>query len=67
MTQMNLSMKQKQNHRHREQTDGCQGQGAGLGEGWSGRLGIADVNYYIQTGRTTRSSCTTQGTILGIL
>ena len=32
-----------------EQTGGCQGEG-GLGEGWSGKLGLADVSYYIQNG-----------------
>ena len=49
MTQMNLSMKQKQSHGHREQTGGCQG-GGEVGEGWSGSLGFADANYYIQKG-----------------
>ena len=44
---MNLSMKQKQNQGHREQTGGCQG-GGGVGEGWSGSLGSADTNWYIQ-------------------
>ena len=43
MAQMNLSMKQKQTHRHREQT--CDWQG--VGELWSGSLGIADANYYM--------------------
>ena len=46
MTQLNLFMKQKQTHRHREQTYGCQ-EGRGVGEGWSGKLGLADVSYYI--------------------
>ena len=46
---MNLSMKQKQNNRHREQTGGCQRWGA-LGEGWSGRLGSADVSFYTENG-----------------
>ena len=45
---MNLSMKQTQTHRHREQTCGCQG--GGCGEGWTGSLGLADANYYIQDG-----------------
>ena len=49
MTQMNLSVKQKQTHRHREQTWGCQG-GGETGEGWTGSLGLADANYYIQNG-----------------
>ena len=43
---MNLSMKQKWNHAHREQTDGCQG-GGGWEKGWSGRLGLADVSFYV--------------------
>ena len=43
---MNLFTKQKQIHRHREQTCSCQG-GGGVGEGWSGRLELADVSYYI--------------------
>ena len=46
---MNLSMKQKQTHRHREQTCGCQGVGH-VAEGWSGSLGLADANYYIENG-----------------
>ena len=46
MTQINLSTKQKQTHGHREQTGGCQGGG----EGWSGKLGLADVSYYIWNG-----------------
>lgn len=43
---MNLFMKQKLTHRLRGQTCGSQG-GDSLGEGWRGRLGLADVNYYI--------------------
>ena len=46
---MNLSTKQRQTHRHREQTCGCQG-GEGLVEAWSGGLGLADANYYIENG-----------------
>ena len=46
MTQMNLTTKQKQTHRHTKQTCGWQG-GGGLGEGWIGRLGLADANYFI--------------------
>ena len=49
MTQINLTTKQKQTHRHKEQTCGGQGEGR-VGEGWSGRLGLADVSYYIQNG-----------------
>ena len=47
MTQMNPSMNQKQTHRHREQTYGCQG-GVGVEPGWTGSLGLADANYYMQ-------------------
>ena len=43
---MNVFRKQKQTHRHREQTNGCQGVG-GVGEGKTGSLGLADVNYHI--------------------
>ena len=35
--------------KHREQACGCQG-GELVGEGWSGSLGLADANYYIQNG-----------------
>ena len=51
-------------HRHREQTCGCQqqwvgGQGEVMGEmEWEVRL--ADANYYIQNGKTTRSYCIAQ-------
>ena len=44
---MNLSTKQI--HRHREQTCDCQGRGE-IGEGWSGHLGLADANHYIEDG-----------------
>ena len=47
MTQMTLSLKQKQTHRHREQTCGCKVAGGSVGEGWTGSLGLADVNDYI--------------------
>ena len=42
---MNLSTEQKQIDRHREQTCGCQG-GWGMGDGWTGSLGLADVNFF---------------------
>ena len=42
MPQVNLPTKQKQTHRHREQT--CQGFRE-LGEGWSGRLELADISF----------------------
>ena len=46
--QGNLSMKQKQTHGHRE--DWWLPRGRELGEGWSRRLGLADVSFYIQDG-----------------
>ena len=46
---MNLYMRQKQTHRPREQVCGCQG-GDVLGEGWIRSLGLADANYYTQSG-----------------
>ena len=61
MAQINLSTKQKQTHR--EQTCGFQG-GGGEGEGRTGSLELADANYYIQNGQTTRFYCIAQGTIL---
>ena len=50
MAQRNLSTNQKQFHRHREQTCGCQRGGGWVGEGSTGSLGLADVNYYTQDG-----------------
>ena len=44
MTDMKLSKKQKQTHSYREQACGCPREG--VGEGWVGRLGLADTNYY---------------------
>ena len=44
MTQKNLSMEQKQNYRYRKQTVVLPSW-RGLGEGWTGRLGLADVLY----------------------
>ena len=35
----------EQIHGHREQPKGRR-----LGEGWSGKLGLADISYYIQNG-----------------
>ena len=46
MTQMNLSTKQT----HRQRTDLWLLRGQGVGEGWSGILGLADANYYIENG-----------------
>ena len=31
--------------------------GRGLAEGWSGKLGLADVSCFIKKGHTTRSHC----------
>ena len=46
---MNLSTKQKQTHRHSEQTWGCM-DGGGVGKGWTGKMELADTNWYIQKG-----------------
>ena len=35
-------------------------------EGRVGSLGLADANYYVQDGKTIRSSCTAQGTIFSM-
>ena len=46
---MNMSMKEKQTHEEGEQT--CGGHSGGdWGEGWSGRLVLADVSYCIWRG-----------------
>ena len=37
------------------------------GEGWAGSLELADANYYIRNGQTTRSCCIGQRTIITIL
>ena len=64
MTQMNFSRRQKHTYRHKEAC-GCQRGGRGMHGIESLRL--ADANYYIKMGPTTRSYCTTQGTIFNIL
>lgn len=46
---MNITTKQKQTHRYTEQTYSCQGEG-GAEKRKTGRLELADVNYYIQDG-----------------
>ena len=38
-----------------------------MGEGRTANLGLADVNYYIENGETTRSYCRAQGTLFNIL
>ena len=43
-----LFMKWKQTHRHGEHT--CGGQGGGVKEGGNGRLGLANISYYILNG-----------------
>ena len=48
MTQMYLSMKQRQNHGIEKRL--VVARGRDLGEGWSGRLGLADASFYIQNG-----------------
>ena len=65
MAKMNLSTKQKQTHRHSEQTWGFMG-GGGVGKGWTGNLGLADENYYVYNGQTTRSYGIGQQTIFRI-
>ena len=45
MTQMNLSV--KQNRLTDRENRLVVVKGRGLGEGWSGRLGLADVSFYI--------------------
>ena len=65
MTQVNISMKLKMPYEHREQTCGCQG-GKRLGKGWGRRLGLSDVNFHIQNGKT-KSYCIAQETIFNIL
>ena len=61
---INLPTKQKETHRHREQTCGCQ-RGWGRVES-TGSLGLADANYYIKNGSTTKPYCIAQGTIFNI-
>ena len=39
----------------------------GEGVGWTGSLGLVDVNYYILNGKAMRSCCTAQGTISSFL
>ena len=41
--------------------------GEGVGGGVIGSLGLADANYYIENGETTRSYCIVQGTIFNSL
>ena len=36
-------------------------------EAWGGTLGLADENYYIKNGQTTRSYYIPQGTVFNIL
>ena len=58
-------MKQEQTHRYREQTVVAKGEGGG--GRMSGRLGLADANYYLQDGRTETSFCIAQRTVFTIL
>ena len=41
--------------------------GEELWEGWSGRLGLVDISYYVPDGLATRSYYTTQKAIFSIL
>ena len=43
MTQMNLSTKQN----YGQKRTNVVAKGVGVEEGWSGRLGLADVSFYI--------------------
>ena len=52
---------------HTDRTDWRLSRGRGVEEGWIGSLGLADANYYIENGYTTRSYCRAQGTIFNIL
>ena len=46
---MSLSTEKKQTHGPGEETCDCQG-GGGKGVGWTGSLGLVDVNYCIWSG-----------------
>ena len=41
------------------------GKGSGGGKNWE--FGLAEANYYIENGQTTRSYCIAQGTLFSIL
>ena len=45
---MNLSTQQKQNTD--VETEQSLSRGRGSGEGWSGKLGLADASYYTKNG-----------------
>ena len=60
-----FTYKEKKIHWHWEQTCGCQG--GGVGEGWNGRLGLADANCYMQDRYMTRFYYIAQRTIFSIL
>ena len=61
MTDMNSSTELKQTYRYRKQIFGCQG---GVGErAGSGRLGLADADYYKQTGQIARPAVQHRGFI----
>ena len=40
--------------------------GGGVGERWTGNLGLADANYYVYNGQTTRSYGIVQRTVFRI-
>ena len=50
-----------------QRTDWWLPRGRRLMEGWSRMLGLADVSYYIQNGKTARSYCIAQGSIINIM
>ena len=47
MTQINLSMEQNHARAGQAGVAKVEGEGKGLRDGWSGRLGLADVTFYI--------------------
>ena len=51
----------KETHGHEEETCGCRGGGEGVG--WTGNLGLIDVNYVLWNGQTMRCCCIALGTI----
>ena len=59
---MSKSMEQQQPHRHTEQTCACHGKGCEVGKDWD--LGLADADGDIQDGKTARSYCVAQGTVI---
>ena len=57
MTQKKLSMKQRQTRRQSEHT--CDSRGGWAGQQGTGRLGLAETGYHMQSGET-RSDFSTE-------